>query len=307
VLEGKQRPQYDRPEPTYRPEPTRYEPPPKQKDNVVTFEEAKSSAGIPSGVNWVFVTDRQRSSESYSGSESSAGDSAFVAYGRTDSKHVFAAVRHRYYETFYVGGGPKTDVWFVESTEYPIRGDEGKTPAWLYGNIVKALKTIGFEGRFNSKVQSAAGWELKEWPPRGMMVSLKHFLVNTGEVSAEDPSVAGRKHVIEMSYRTAFREEPGFHAIPKSYGGDEYVQVGLMVNGKQFMLDRDDILQLNKVRLGGNLFPYCVFGDYAHQGGKKNLTRSKNGKLLIQWMAEKLTSVAQNVRDTLAAAAAQMK
>ena len=64
VLEGKQRPTYDRPAPApyARPAPSPHgygrpaEPP---KPQVTSFDEAKAKAGVPSGVNWLFVTAPQ--------------------------------------------------------------------------------------------------------------------------------------------------------------------------------------------------------------------------------------------------------
>lgn len=284
--------------------PTYYRPE-KPKEVVVTFEEAASRAGIPSGVDWVFVTARQRDrGSSYSGDESSASRTAFVAYGRTDKEHVFAAAYHDYYESFYVGGVGKRDVWDVIKMEYPIREGEKLEPSWLYGNIVKAFKKVGFDSKFNSKVQSAKGWKFSDKWVKSPEMSIKNFLVDIGETASDDPSVAGRKQVVEFQLSKAWEDKPGYWPIPDTYGGrPEYYQIVLFLNGRPTVLGETCVKKIVKARLYR-----AVYGDYVYDSNpKKNLTRMQKGKQIISWMVANLDDLPESVKDGLKAAAAQMK
>lgn len=311
LLEGKGRPTYERsrPEPSHvSPTPYGYRPPEKKPDNVTTFDEAKSSAGIPGGVEWLFVTETQRGRGNYSGDESSASHTAFVAYGQTDSKHVFVGAGHNYYEAFYVGGGPKTDVWRIHSFEYPRRSGEKLEPAWLYGNVLKALKWAGFEGRFNSKVKDARGLHFEEGMPHRAKtsVSIKHILVALGLVSGDDPSVATRKQVVEIQYDSTYVQEgdppkPGYYKEPDY---SSHVMISIIINGRPYVLDERDSAKFLTARIGGKRMPNAIYGDYPR--GTKNLTRMRAGKVILTWLAEN-TSFPQEARDALLAAAAQMK
>lgn len=313
VLMGKAAPTRDT-GPSYRPSPAPYKPPPPQPDNVVTFEEAKGKAGVPSGVDWIFVTERQRGSGSYSGDESSASDTAWVAYGRTGGKHVFVAMRRKYYQAFFVGGGPKTDVWTMQVLDFPIKGDEGKNPAWLYAGVIKSLKATDWGGKFNSRVIPAKGWTFNNPMPHGAATSLKHLLVNIGEVAGDDPSVATRKHVIEMLYDRQYMygddsPKAGYHPVKPWYsptGKPEYYKVVVFVNSKPFELEATDVEKVAGLRLKGGSLIDIVFKD-KYSGTKKNLTRSRDGKKVLQFLLDKLTKLPDWVREALTAAAAQMK
>ncbi len=319
ILEGKERPTYSRPEPPSATPPgygRTYTPPVERKDNIVTFDEAKSKSGIPSGVEWIFVTERQRSKHGYSSDEYQRSETAFVAYGQTESKHVFAVALHSYYAAYVIGGGPKTDVWKIASLEYPRRDGEKLEPSWLYGNIVKALKKVDFEGKFNSKVADIRGHKFDDDLPNKnrSTMSIKHILVALGMVAGDDPSVAGRKQVVEITVEDSFRNEgkPGFYPEAPSrsntwdggYHGS-YYKVTLIINGRKFDLDEHDFTEFSKVRLGGNRLLNAIFGDYVR--GKKTLTRLRQGKLILQWLAENLRGLPADAMSALDAAAKQMK
>ena len=307
ILEGKQRPTYERgpssPSGYRPPEPPSgytYEPRPKRPDNVVTFDEAKNAAGIPSGVDWMFVTEKQRDKGGYSGDESSASNTAFVAYGVTESKHVFVVAMNSYYEAFYVGGGPKTDVWDVRTIDFPRKEGQKIEPAWLAGNVIKALKLVGFEGKFNFKVIPVKGrdWKFDNKTPSGSSMSIKHVLVNLGLVSGDDPSVATRKQVIEMTVSRNY--EPGKF--------DRNYELNLIINGRPFDLSPDETAKFIKMRLGGTPLLEVIFGEYIYdKNPKKVLTRLRKGKIIIQWLAENVKSIPDDATAALLAAAAQMK
>lgn len=312
ILLGQARPTYDRREPG-EPESTgvervRWEPPKKKE---VTFQEAESKAGIPGGVAWLFVTPRQRG-KSWSSDESSLSDATFVAYGRTDNKHVFVGANHYTKQDHFVGGTDNSDIWKIKSVEISIKADEGKNPAWLYGQVVKSLKGIGFDGRFNSKVIDAQGWSLDSKTPNGAEVSIKHWLVGSGQVAGDDAAVAGRKQVVELYIERSMTEKSGFYPKPRSrhdtgaYYGD-YYRLSLILNGKPETLSEKDWLAFAAARFGGKTALEAVYGDYYYGGEKKQLTRLRQGKVIMQWMLDSLKDLSPDASTVLQAASGQMK
>lgn len=274
---------------------------------VTTFDEAKAKAGIPSGVDWVFVTDRQRG-VGYMSDEFSRSETAWVAYGRTATQHVFVGMKHFTKSDYFVGGGARQDLWTIEAQTYPIRDDEGQQPAWLYGNIVKALKKVDFEGKFNSKVMDARGWTFSEKIPHVPAISLKHLLVETGAVSGDDARVQGRKHVIEVLYHQPYGESP--HAYKIEYGKPPHTYtkmegITLLINGKQYDLDEADTKTFVKTRMGGKYLVDAIYGDYPRDGSRKNITRMRLGKEILKWLTEKLKGLPPAAVQTMLAAAQQ--
>ncbi len=279
-----------------------------RKPVEVTFQDAATDAHVPSDVEWVFITDTQRGT-SYSSDEFQRSDYALVAYGRTSSKHVFVGMHYAGYQENYIGGAPPSSVWNMKVVGYPIQGDEGNQPAWLYGNVVKTLRACGSEAKFNSKVIDATGWAFGEKFPRGSSMSIKHLLVSIGAVADDDPRVQNRKHVIEIEYRRPYgdsKNEPGIYEIEHgsgSYSFKEHEGVNIVINTKKFQLDEADITKLVKTRLGGKRLLDAIFGERYYDGSKKNVSRMRDGKKLLAWMAENLTSLPQAARDVLGKAA----
>lgn len=302
ILLGKQRPTYDRSAPeSYdretAPVQTRWKKPEAEK---VSFEEAKSKAGIPAGVEWMFVTDRQKGT-GYSSDEFDRSDLSWVAYGRTDSKHVFVAARHFVYQQYFIGAGPDKDIWTIQVLDIPIRADEGNQPSWLYGNVVKALGLVDHEGKFNSKVVDARGWKFDDKLPRSSALSIKHWLAESGQVSGDDPRVVSRKHVVEIIYSRAYDEKPHHYQVKERYPSSDWQAVALVCNGKTEYLNERDITRFMQAGLLRK-----IFGDYTYGGEKKNLTRMRDGKKYLQLFADKL-DLSSDTKAVLLAAAAQMK
>jgi curved DNA-binding protein CbpA len=310
TIEGEARPSYDHR--TSEPESEIRINPKPPVHNTVTFEEAISKAGVPSGVEWLFVTPTQRGSSGWHGNSSSLSDTYFVAYGRTDAKHVFVAVHNHSRTSEWIGGATYDDISTARSNEYPIKAEEGTNPAWLYGNVVRALKDVGFGGRFNSKVTDAKGWKLSDRLPSGSDVSIKHWLVNSGQVAGDAPAVAGRKQVVEfMIAKTIMGDKkPGYYPAPKStsnfwngeYHGD-YYKFTLIINGKNYELGEDDTAKF--LGLKGGL--EAMFGTYYYDGSKKMLTRMPKGKKVLTWMAAMFKGLPDDAQAALQAAAEQMK
>jgi len=316
ILEGKARPTYDRREEVSEPVTPRWTAPAKPKRIEVTFQEAESKAGIPSGVQWLFVTSYQHGKKSWSSDESSRGESAFVAYGRTweESLHVFVGVHHYTRQDYYVGGTEDKSIWTIKSKEYSIKAEEGKNPAWLYGNVVKALKDVDFDGRFNSKVLDAQGWKFGPKQPTGSETSIKHWLVGSGQVAGDAPSVVGRKHVVEIKVNKSYQEKPGFYEETHhrgnfwdgKYHGD-YLNIVLNINGCSYDLSEKDVKKFTAIRIGSKDLMDLIFGRYHYDSSHKQLTKIKLGKKILGWLARNMTDLPKEATDMLLAAADQMK
>lgn len=298
ILEGKQRPTYDRTTPSDpdpwagsggRPTTPRETP----KKEEVTWEEAKNKAGIPSGVTWMFYTDPAGSG--YSSDEHMRRVTGYVLYGQTDQKHVFVSVENLTKEDYYIGAGPGINIWSMRTFDYPRNEGEILQPAWLHGNIVKAFKGFKFvEKRFNSKVVAIPdGWHFQARLPHGKEVSIKHWLVNQGFVSGDDPSVVSRKNTVELT----------FHH--EGVGDNEKMWFVLTINGRDYELSASDSKKwVTPSRYRGPAT--YVFGDYFYGGSKKNLSRlaPARKKKIFEWMSKHLTdlpSTAKAVIDTEAA------
>jgi len=286
--------------------------PPKKAE--VTFEEAETKAGIPSGVQWFFVTTSQRGKSTWSSDESSLGDSAFVAYGRTEQQHVFVGARHYTRQDFYVGGTNDTDTWTIKSIEIPIQKDEGKNPAWLYGNVVKSFKGLKFEGRFNSKILDAQGWKFNRRLPEGTVTSIKHWLVGSGEVAGDAPSVAGRKHTAELKVLETYKPDSGFYEEAHNRGNfwdgkyhGQYYQMILTLDGRSYIVSEKDFKLFSSTRLGSKRLMEVIFGTYQYNASHKQLTRIKSGKKILGWMAERFTDLPLEATEILKAAEEQVK
>jgi len=316
VLVGKQRPTgsprpYSRPEPQGTPPPPggwSYEPPPKQKDVEVTFEEAKSKAGIPSGVNWWFVTESH--SSGYSGDESTRRATGYVVVGETENAWVFVTVEHFFSAYYYVGGGPKYDTYHMEVMKLPKRGKP--EPAFLYGGVMKAWKNFEFlEKKFNSKIKPLPeSWVFSErFPSSGSSTTIKKLLADKGLLSEEQAATI--KTSVEMELETSLGEKPGFVPEPTAPGREprDWYKITLWINGRPLVLSPQDTRKFFTVTNYGatSKILTVVFGTYWRHGGKKTLTRLRKGKELLTLMGEKLGDLPPGAKDALLATAARLK
>jgi hypothetical protein len=211
---------------------------------------------------------------------------------------VFLAVENLTKEDYYIGAGPGINVWSMKSFEYPRSEGEVLQPAWLYGNIVKAFKGFQYvEKRFNSKVTPIPdGWHLRANLPPGKAVSLKHWLVNSGIVSGDDPSVITRKNVIELTVK-----DDGSHYSYSSHstGPKEPPVVVLTINGKDYTISEQDAAKFYN-RYPKNVLNF-VFGEYYYSGSSKTLTRlaPARKKQFFQWMVKNLTDLPDEVKKII--------
>jgi len=284
--------------------PTTYAPT-KREEITVSFEEAKSNANIPSGVKWHFVTESHHSG--YSSNEYLRRASGWVAVGETDSAWVFVAAEN-FQSDAYVPGDtrPKEDVWSINSFSLPKKGPvDART---LYGGVMKAWKSFKYlEKKFNSKVTPAEGWVFNQRLPRGPSLSIKNYLLNSGLMD-ESQLKTPRKQTIEIAYHEHYGY--GGKPPPNDYvnigrGYDKYIQLELTINGKPYKLPPEATLKLVKLRVKGKPFIDRVFGDYPEHSRPKSLTRNRDGKPMMGWMAENLPGLPDWVKSSLEAASTQ--
>jgi len=278
-----------------------YAPPEPPPEEVVSFDEAKGKAGIPGGVEWLFVTDWHGSG--YSSDEFTNQASGWVAVGQTDSAYVFTAVENWYRQDHVPGSSQgKKDIWEMSTHTIP-KADV--TARLFYGEVMKAWKRFEhLEKRFNSKVYPAEGWTFSRRPPKGNKVSIKNFLLNSGLMGEEALGGAPRKYEIKVNYERVEmgqRDNPpsGFY-VPKY---QDPFKLHLIINGKNYTLPERAVAQLMKVRpKRGKDFMDWMFGDYYYGGETKVLTRKREGKQVMAWMAENLTGLPDWVEAALTAA-----
>lgn len=306
ILEHKQEPDTGAPKSPgggyYRgPEPPSWYQPesrPKQPDVKVTFDEAKNDAHIPSDIDWLFVTESMYSG--YSSDEFTNSASGWVAVGQTDSAWWFVSAENHHRADHFPGGSNKVDIWKIKSHKVP----KGR-PAdarFFYGGVMKAWKGFEFlKKRFNSKVIPAEGWRFHEKMPTGRSMSIKNFLLNKG-LMEESELATPRKWTIELHYeRSRDRENPPSEFFKPKWG-DPYT-LTLILSGKEYKLQEQDTARLDKLRISGKDFLTWAFGRYYYGGETINVTRKRDGKKVMGWMAENL-HLPDWVNDALKAASA---
>jgi hypothetical protein len=224
--------------------------------------------------------------------------------GQTDSAWVFTAVENLFSREDMLGSlrGQK-DIWKMYTTTAPKSGPP--TAQLLYGGVMKAWKNFEYlEKRFNSKIVPAEGWAFSNHPPKGNATSIKNYLLDSGLMSEEALGGAPRKYEIKLHYKRApltgdrNNPPPGFFSPKYS---DPY-QLVLIINGKEFTLSERAVEKLDKLRVKGNRFMNWMFGEYYYGGETKVLTRKREGKEVMAWMAENLPGLPETVLTALKAA-----
>jgi hypothetical protein len=307
ILLGKQRPSggfgggYERPQRQQRP----YEAPKKQDDNVVTFDEAKASGGVPGSVEWMFVTTSH--SSGYSSDEMVRQATGWVAVGQTDDSYIFTAVENYRFEDYFPGSlTGKHDVWRIKTIKWGKSKAAGKKlTSVLVGGIKLAWGQFQeMDKKFNYKVIPAKGWTFGERMPKGRATTVKNYVLDEGLMREEDLG-SPRTYTIEVNYETARldqRDNPPAGYYKHSEWSDPY-KLTIIVNGtKDYPLSENAMAKLHKLRLKGKSFLEWMFGDYYYGGETKNLTRKREGKQVMAWMAENLP-VPEPLRTALVAAA----
>lgn len=259
---------------------------------------------VPNDVEWFFVTTPHYSG--YSSNEFENSNTGWVACGQTKDHWIFVAVEHHYYRAYGPGAyfslnvpqAPK-DIWNINVIKKSKR-DAIPTAEELYDGVVMAWKNFEYvEKKFNSKVTSAKGWTFKERAPGGRIVTIKQLIAN--ELGVEFTG----KTTVEVGYKEPpFSETtlPSGYYKPSQYSSGYQLQ--LTINGRDHILSVADMERLAALKIGGKRFVARVFGDYPQHSRPKSLTRNRDGKVIMGWMAEKLPHLPDWVREALQKAAA---
>lgn len=284
ILDGKGRPSYE-PSSYSDSGPSDYRPPPRPKVDPVriTWEEAEAKANVPKA-KWIFKTANAF------GGRGDTTSSAFVVCGELGpEKYVFVAVEHYQHQNPFTG--EDIDTYWMKSA--PFNG----TLRDIAPKAIRQMFDFPHTGKsFNAKVQIL---------PEGMTFSTKMMFLTSartvafkdameilGEVKEGDPW-KDRKLNIEMILNAK-----------DQYGPNAEFKIELVINGRPHVLDKESVMFIKDKT---KVLP-TVYGTYFYwSGDKKNLTKSKNGKKVLEYLAEKLTHEPQSLRDALAAAAGQMK
>ena len=265
------------------------------EEKVVTFDEAKSKASIPNST-WLFVT--QPVSSGYSTDSSARRASGWVAVGERDKTWDFVVVENTEDASYFIGGGHRHDIYTIQTMSIPKKGPaDART---LYGGVMKAWKLFDrLEKRFNSKVIPLPdGWKFSNKWPSARVVSIKNFLLNTGVMSEGDLKTP-RKYTIEIHNERSHEDKPGFFK-PSEYG--DWYKLTLVINGREVALTEAQGEKLAKLRISGKRFMDRIFGEYYYGGETKSLSRNRDGKKIMAWMAENLPGLSDEVIAALKAA-----
>ena len=299
ILEGKRNEKWKSVSPSDESEPsTTYTGPkrPVERKVEVSLHTAMTNEGVPSGVQWVLASntgygDRDMGAYSIKG---------VVYYGKTDTKHIFLGVLH--------DGGTNpftmvtTDIFSCYVKNYPISGSIAEIAPRAFREVFSMFS--GLRKGYNAKVTILPdGFDLTErnyYNPPGKEMSFKDAIVNLGLVGDEHRWKTNQKLKVILKYEN--------EGLSSDLSGKK---IELDINGKSFDLDSNSIKLLAVSPKSGWTVLDKIFGadkgQYYYGGSKKDLTRSRNGKEILTWMAEKLTTEPQELRDLLTQAASQMK
>ena len=260
---------------TYKPEPR-----PKPDPVRITWDEAEAAASVPKA-HWVFKTT------SAYGGHGDTSMSGFVVVGELGpEKWVFVAVEH--YSMRNPFTGEDVDEYWMKTM--PLSGalrdvaPKGIRQMFQFPHVSK---------QFNAKVEILPEGVLFTPKMQHMQlrsVSFKDAMEILGELKDDDPW-KGRKLSITMILNR------------DGYGENAKDIIELVINGRSHMLREDSV---EFVKGQKRLLP-AIYGTYFYwHGDKKMLTKAKDGKKILTYLAEKLVHEPQQLRDALTAAAGQM-
>lgn len=261
--------------------PPREKTPPREPDVTIegqSFADAMSSSGIPANVEWKFVSIP----EWYWETTSHPGHRVWTLFGQTDQKHVFLALKER---------GESSGGIYIDGKFTKIMKDwkSSEVDVAISQNIAKiAPKYLKMTGTAWTDAQPKAPRKYIAWPggkpteailhkiPRSGGAALKDILMGTGLLSDEDPSVAGRKSVVEVftkmnrerlaKYKKLLAEKK-IKYVSNACGYDFFVRV----NGKTEKLEDETIEKMER-----SFIPLAMNWEVS-EGAPKNITRLRGG------------------------------
>lgn len=262
-------------------------PRPKPDPVRISWDEAKADASVPSGVTWKFKTQNAW------GGHGDTSVLGFVAVGQLDpDKWVFVAVEN--YRSRNAFTGEDVDEWWMK-TQLANGALRDVAPT----HIRQMFKFPHVNKQFNAKVEifpEGVVFNEKMANMHGVRaVSFKDAMEILGELKEGDPWKGRKLQVVMVLNRDR-----------DASAGDEYKfkdSISFIVNGREHKLSDESVEFLKtKTKVLG-----AVYGTYYYfTGDKKMLTKAKNGKKVLEYLAEKLTHEPQTLRDLLSTAAGQM-
>ncbi len=310
ILDGKQAPDGVRgpgswsrpsnPDPPPPPRP-RWEPPKYTKKEGPDFAEALRKANVPHAT-WKFISARTWSSSDtladIDGASVQFGYSYSILYGQTATNHVFVFLVYLNGKVDGIRAIDYASFWKASAESYPLSQDIAK----LAPKAIKSLLTSGLVGPKAPKAPTRyllwpEGEPLTEALVLKMYsrgIPLKDVLIGAGLISSTSEDVADRKTQVEMWGKVnrdkaqEAREKLRRNEV-KFVESWSYYDIFVSVNGKQYQLADDTVVNLAK-----NHFISGVFGYDLDQ--RKNLTKLRGGTLkfkaatALRLLADALTS-----------------
>jgi hypothetical protein len=306
ILEGKGRatlsPRNPTPTPTYTPR-SRPEPP-KVVETIEGDSFEKAISGVHARVEWKFVSKPTWAS-SLNGY--SATNIVWTAVGVLDKLYVVVSVKHcpEWNEISTEKGG------VIKHTEYWQANVELSRNRSALISIPKMIKHVCETFADGSKAKPPKKWALwaggkltehainaVKWGGGGL--PLKDVLLATGFVDSTEKAVAGRKTVVEMS----FKSNPEKRERLRKQGYQSYTWVVLdiivRVNGKEYVLS-----DATSEKLAKNFFGWTIPWEAVSDGNTRNLTKLREGRFkggaeyALMKLIEDLTSEPAELKASL--------
>jgi hypothetical protein len=239
------------------------------------FAKAMGDSGAPAGVEWKFVSVP----EYYWETTSHPGHKIWVLYGQTDQKHIFLGLKERGESA----GGVLTDKgftkimqdWQSSMIDIPVSQNVAKiAPKYL-----KAVGMAWADAKPKNGPRKYVAWPggkpteaIMHKIPRSGGAALKDILTGTGLLNDDDPSVAGRKSVVEVYTKYSKERYEKAKKLKaegkvKSLDAADQYDFFVRVNGKDCQLEDDTIVKMKR-----SFIPWVLSWEVS-EGRPKNLTR----------------------------------
>lgn len=287
ILEGKGRATWT-PDPSYSARPERPRAPKWQDDPETVYMKGQdfaagmASSGAPADTEWKFVSIP----EWYYEKSFYPGHRVWVLYGQTSSKHIFLAIKERGESAGIIPTdlGPKTHVeadWQTSLIDTPISHNISK----IAPKLIKSVGSSWADGAKFKPARKFIAWSggkptepVIEKIPRSGGVALKDILVSTGLLNDDDPSVAGRKSIVEIytkysKERFARAKKLKAEGKLKNLNNAHQYDFFVRINGKEAQLEDDTITKMERT-----FIPFAMNWEVS-EGRPKNLTRMRGGTL----------------------------
>lgn len=243
-----------------------------------SFSQAMGS--VP-GVDWKFISQPAYASDLKKRPEEEGGSYwryyyGWVAYGQTESHHVWAGIRVEVGENRYgIKNEPKA--WEAFHTSAPRKVNLIKLAPKMVKQIISGLS--GLEGSMNNKYMVPKKYKVLNGTLTeadvlggGHSLRLKDAIIGSGAMPEGSAGLKGRKAQIMVDPQ--FNREK-FKAMKASgVRGENHLAYDwkVTVNGKGRILEDDEVDRLKKNYFLSGVFSY----DYDK---KKNLTRLRGGRM----------------------------